>query len=485
MEIQPSNSSSPREVREGTSSPIDDIDTYHLPPDPSPPQGPPIIVTTSPTPLKPRVDMEEENEDTQQPLEQPQSTQAFLQQLADNFIVFCAAEWKQGLITTAKSMGIGVLSCCGTLLFVIPCLVYFSIPYQIEDKKVEFVQLSPSDQWAYVVVYSYSITTSAILLMMMFTYIKTPWSRKYWSISSIFYIITWAVFSTVYFFNYTDFQPGNIMFFILAFLTNFVLLHYSLKPNPEHKAHHLVICSLAVTFEYVFCYILIRIPGLLQDEVMQWMSPFTFSLTSTLVRRSAEKCVALPGEKASRLCIIGIGMTCVISRLTQVKNPHDYTQIIVLEVFYATVGILTRVTLYWRFGLMSLWMSGECKARVEKSERRKLISARSVTTECVFDTTCFLTCWICRFIVGPKIDVVVFIALGLGCLGVQLWSVWLTVLLASFFEGIPIAGFAPKMSSVQSATSDILYYSTVAMFGILQMLDVIVQVWVPEARLRW
>eukprot|EP00759_Apiculatamorpha_spiralis_P028851 PhF_6_TR31362/c0_g1_i1/m.45901 len=473
----------------------DEIETLHLPPET--PLEPPSHQPLADVLVQP-------NDEEIAP--SPRNTKEYLKELLVDFRKHTGAVKFQALHAGLKSLLVSTSAGFGITALVAPCIVYFAIPYQVTDQTMTFDRLSPSDKWKYIIVYSYSISTTAILVTTLFTYFDPrqmahynpatdeEHARRvvsYYVGSCAIYMIGWAIFSTTYFFRLQSIAQVNVVIFLCAFATKFLILHYALRGQPGHHGKQVAACCLSTLLEFGFGFVTSRVTALIHSDVMQWIAPFIFFFTSLIIRRAAENVVAMPSLMAARFCTVGISLTSYFSRISQVKELTNYQQIIILELFYAVVSLTARVTLYWRYGLLSLWMSGKCTLKREQSERRKVISARAVTNDIVMDTACFISVWICRYVTErERVDkdesiVLSLVFVGIFCVFIQFCCGVATCLVVSFFEGIPVLSLSPNVSALSSFLKEVYYYWLFLCFAFMQMLDVVIQLWIPSARLRW
>ena len=225
---------------------------------------------------------------------------------------------------------------------------------------------------------------------------------------------------------------------------NFGIIHKVLQENePGSQWWHIPVCGFCVLMEVANIVVIAQSTTYLHSEWFQWTSPFVFSLTAVFTRRAAEL-TAVPLSAASKFSSFSLGLGVYFPRLAQSAVINDAGMVIILEVFYAALNIILKVTLYSRHAVLSFLMSGKCKVRgIPRNHRAQGITTISVVHESIFDTTCFIVFSLSRFILLPStITTTSFALVFCGCIAVQVIANVVTFVLVSYVEGIPVDDFS-------------------------------------------
>ena len=265
-------------------------------------------------------------------------------------------------------------------------------------------------------------------------------------------------------------QVMAIIFFISFFVVDYWAIHLTTK-HPGSKWWHIPFCCLCFCLECVIVIILANSPfGYVQSKWFPWTSPFIFGISSFLTRRAAEIALGLPLEAASRLSTISLGLGVLFTRFGQSNQIDDVDQVIYLEIYYGVLQMILRASLYSRHAVCSSCSDdpvGTVQFRVApRNARAQAISSMSNRTECVYDTSSFLTTYTLRYVTLPsKITFGEFVGTTLFCVSFQYLNNIATFLVISYVEMIPLKAFRIPSATLGEIFTAMSYYVIGAIFG--------------------
>eukprot|EP00760_Papus_ankaliazontas_P030297 PhM_4_TR472/c1_g1_i5/m.27482 len=168
---------------------------------------------------------------------------------------------------------------------------------------------------------------------------------------------------------------------------------------------------------------------------LTWIAPNAFALTSWMTRNVAHRSNHLTATAGSKLSSVSLGCACILSRAMEVASLGDRRRLVLLEVFYSLVAVVSRLTLYYRHSVVTKMLDGECDLRARTDARSRAIFSRSNHTESVYDVAAFTTFMILRKTIEPDVlGDLEFIVTFVLCLSFQVLCHGVTFLLIAYFE---------------------------------------------------
>ena len=184
---------------------------------------------------------------------------------------------------------------------------------------------------------------------------------------------------------------------------------------------------------------------------------------------------------------ISLVVGALFTRLAQSAVIDNVGLVLSLEVLYAVLNITLKVSLYSRHAILSSCSrSGLCKFRgAPHNPRAQVIATVQNVTESIFDTELFIILFVSRFILLPStITTPDFILVFCVCITVQILNNTATFVLVSYLEEIPIEAFSVPWMPFGEFWPRWAYFWVSAMWGLMYLNPVILNVWDSSIRMR-
>eukprot|EP00760_Papus_ankaliazontas_P021537 PhM_4_TR18705/c0_g1_i1/m.7936 len=352
----------------------------------------------------------------------------------------------------------------------IPALLFAYLPYE-RDYKGEIRDKPLVDVLPYIILNKFMpalampwfvAVISASCLSTHRSYVKYVWCA-----AIVYSVIVCALFCVDIFYEMSLSDPMYVYaMFLFYTIFAFCVIHRAVKNDTGARWYHMPACCACVITEIIFALVATNV----EAEILTWVSPFIFALTSWLTRKAAYE-TRITVSAASKMSSVSIGMSCVITRVLHCAALGNRGRVAYLELFYSGVNIVGKITLYNRHAIATRLLEGRCDWRARTDDRERAIFSRSIFTEGVFDSSIFILAFVLRLVAEPNLLhpfewVVTFF---LCLLSQYAWQV-LTFIFIAYFERVSVDVINVGVHNVRHFSHHLTYYVTTTYAGVLLLL---------------